>query len=139
MTEDGLNRAGRGRGRDLRAPRWSELAGAARTMAGAYMRAPVPGAGRRTRAMLTRLVAIAFLLSLALYRPYVRYWSDPRDRRRQIIVAVVPRRAAAVPVLRLVPAVALFAAAVLVLPTLMPTAVLSLSMLVLTVLAAATP
>ena len=36
MTENSLIRAGRGR--DLRAPRWSELAGAARTMAGAEAR-----------------------------------------------------------------------------------------------------
>ena len=86
--------SGPGRGRDLRAPRWSELAGAARAMAGAYLQAPLPGAGRRTRAVLTYLVAIAFFLNLVLHKPYVRYWRDPADRRRQIIVAVVPRRAA---------------------------------------------
>ena len=122
--------------RGLRAPRWSELAGAARMMAGAYMQAPVPRAGPRTRAVLTWLAAVAFFLSLALYKPLVRYWIDPRDRRRQIIVAIVPRRAGLVPVLRLVPTVALFAPVLLGLPALMPTPVLRLAVLALTVLAA---
>lgn len=91
----------------------------------------------RTRAVLTWLAAIAFSLSLGLYKPLLRYWIDPCNRRRQIIVALVPRRAAVVPVLRLVPTVALFAAVVLGLPVLMPTPILRLAVLVLTVLAAA--
>lgn len=28
---------------------------------------------------------------LAVHRPFVRYWVDPRDRRRQVVVIVVPR------------------------------------------------
>jgi len=105
-------------------------------MAGAYLQAPLPKAGNQTRTVLTRLVAIAFFPNPVLHKPYVHYWRDPADRRRQIIVAVVPRRATVVPVLRLVPALAPFALALLVLPALMPTAALSLSALAVAVLAA---
>jgi len=105
-------------------------------MASAYLEAPGARLSARTRAVLTWLAAVAFFLSLALYKPLVRYWIDPRDRRRQIIVAIVPRRAGLIPVLRLVPTVALFAAVLLGPPALMPTPVLRLAVLAPTVLAA---
>lgn len=66
----------------------------------------------------------------------MRYWRDPADRRRQIIVAVVPRRAIIVPVLRLVSAVVLFTLALPLLPALVPTAASSLFVLAVAVLAA---
>lgn len=34
---------------------------------------------------------LAHWLVLAMHRPFVRYWADPRDRRRQAVVIVVPR------------------------------------------------
>ena len=120
----------------LHAPRWAELPRAAQMMASAYLEAPGARLSARTRAVLTWLAAVAFFLSLALYKPLVRYWIDPRDRRRQIIVAIVPRRAGLIPVLRLVPTVALFAAVLLGPPALMPTPVLRLAVLAPTVLAA---
>ena len=100
-------------------------------MAGSYMKAPVPRARPRSRAVLTRLAAVAFFLSLALYKPLVRYWIDPLNRRRQIVVSIVPRRRAFIPVLRLILAVALFAAVILGVPALMPTQALRLVSLVL--------
>lgn len=105
-------------------------------MASAYLEAPGARLSARTRAIVTPLFAIAFYVSLAVHRPHVRYWIDPCDRKRQIVVAIAPRRFVVVPVLRLLIGTALLAAVVLVLPALTPAPVLGLVVLVLVVLTA---
>lgn len=96
----------------LRPLRWSDVPHAARMMAGAYLVKPVPDARSPSRAALTAAAAVAFALSLAIYRPLVRYWRDPKDGRRQTVVAITPRGRTIVPVLRLVLGLALYVALV---------------------------
>lgn len=85
---------------ELRTPDWSDLHRAARMVARAYLRAPGERLSHHAR-LLEALLSIAFYVSLAVYRPLVRYWRDPQNPRRQIVVSIVPNRARALPVLRL--------------------------------------
>lgn len=98
--------------RGLRPLRWPDVPRAARMMAGAYLVKAAPEARSRSRVALTAAAVVAFVLSLAIYRPLVRYWRDPKDGRRQTVVAITPRGRTIVPVLRLVLGLALYAALV---------------------------
>jgi hypothetical protein len=117
--------------RGLRVLRWPDVTAVARMMAGAYMQAPVPRAGPRTRATLTWLAAVAFFIDLAVYRPLVRYWIDPEDASRQTVVAITPHGRTIIPVRRLALGATVFFAVLLGLPALMPTPVLGLVVLAL--------
>lgn len=104
-----------GQRQELRTPEWSDLPRAAQMVARAYLRAPAGHLPRPARRLLEALVSIAFYVSLAVYRPLVRYWRDPNDPRRQIVVSIIPNRARALPVFRLL--VGLTAASVVLLGT----------------------
>ncbi|WP_250444013.1 hypothetical protein [Actinotalea sp. C106] len=80
---------------------WGQVRGAGRMLSQVYL-------GPHTRvlpALLGRVLiamgAVSFGATLALYRPVVRYWVDPRDHRRQVLVALITRSDQAKLVLRL--------------------------------------